>query len=158
MAKMSSPVVLRAASLTLSGTLQTIVGTVSTDNANASTGAAALGDAALAVVRMTYARHASSTTGRPIVRVDTSMDAPSTAAGSVSNWHPVMVIDGSSFSSGAVELYAEEQKLNPTASGSTTFATHPVAVSCAHWMRVRIYDVDTSNPGAVTNVAFGGAT
>lgn len=150
------PITLRAASLTLTGSLANVVGTVSTDNANASSGAVKLGLTTSAFVRMTYTRDGSSTTGRPIVAIDVSMDAPGTAAASVSNWQPVMLMDGASFSSGAIELYAEQQRLNPTASGASTFGTHLVNVEGANWMRVRLADVDGSNPGAVTNVAFGG--
>lgn len=151
-----NPITLRAASLTLSSTAQVVVGTVSTDNANATTGAVAIGSAQLVLVRVTYARHASSTTGRPVVRIDYSIDPPSTAPASVANFTPVMLMDSSSFSSGAVELYAESQRLNPTASGSTQFCSHAVNVACAHWVRVSISDVDGSNPGAVTNVVLGG--
>lgn len=156
MAKISSPIMLRAASLTLTGTAQTVVGTVSTDNAAASGGAVALGSATLAMLRMTYTRAGGSATGRPIVRMDVSMDAPTTTPASVSNWQPVLLLDASSFSTGAVELYAELQKLNPSAAGASTFGTHPVNVACAHWLRVQVYDVDAANPGAITNLAMGG--
>lgn len=150
------PITLRAASLTLTGSLATVVGTVSSDCANATSGAAKLGFTTAAFVRVSYTRHGSSTTGRPIIAVDVSMDDPSTAAASVANWQSVMLMDGTSFSSGAVELYAEQQRLNPTASGTTIFGTHLVNTEGAHWMRVRLADVDGSNPGAVTSVAFGG--
>lgn len=150
------PITLRAASLTLTGSLATVVGTVSTDCANATSGATKLGLTTSALVRVSYTRHASSTTGRPIIAIDVSMDDPSTAAASVANWQAVQLIDGSSFASGAVELYAEQQKPNPTATGTTVFGTHLVNVEGAHWMRVRIADVDTTNLGAVTAVTLGG--
>ncbi len=155
MAKLT-PITLRAASLTLTGSLATVVGTVSSDNANASSGAVKLGLTTAAFVRMSYTRHASSTTGRPIVAIDVSMDAPTTTPASVANWQPVMLMDASSFASGAVELYTEQQRLNPTASGTTVFGTHLVNTEGANWMRVRLADVDGSNAGAVTGVAFGG--
>lgn len=150
------PITLRAASLTLTGSLATVVGTVSSDCANATSGAAKLGFTTAAFVRVSYTRDGGSTTGRPIIAVDVSMDDPSTAAASVANWQSVMLMDGTSFSSGAVELYAEQQRLNPTASGTTIFGTHLVNTEGAHWMRVRIADVDGANPGAVTSVTFGG--
>lgn len=154
--KMTSPGIIRAASLTLTGTAATVVGTVSSDNANATSGAIQLGDLALVMLRCTYARAGGSATGRPVFRLDVSMDTPSTAAASVSNWQPVYTLDLSA-GSGVGELYAELQRANPTASGSTVFGTHPVNVSCAHWLRVQMYDVDNANPGAVTNLAFGGS-
>jgi hypothetical protein len=150
------PITLRAASLTLTGSLATVVGTVSTDCANSSSGAAKLGFTTSAFVRVSYTRHASSTTGRPIIAIDVSMDDPSTAAASVANWQTVQLMDGASFSSGAVELYAEQQRLNPTAAGTTIFGTHLVNVEGAHWIRVRIADVDSTNLGAVTAVTLGG--
>lgn len=154
--KMNSPGVIRAASLTLTGTAATVVGTVSTDNANATSGAIKLGALALVMLRCTYARAGGSATGRPVFRVDVSMDADTTAAASVSNWQPVYVADLSA-GSGVAELYVELHRANPTAAGSTVFGTHPINVSCAHWMRVQMYDVDNANPGAVTNLAFGGS-
>lgn len=155
----NGPGLLRTASLTpAAGALTTVLGSADGDNADSTTGAVLIGDLALLMLRMTYARHASSTTGRPIVRIDLSMDADDTAPASVANWQPVMLMDAASFSSGAVELYAEQQRLNPTASGSSTFGTHPVNVSCAVWVRVQVGDEDTANPGTFTGIAYGGAT
>ena len=54
------------------------------------------------------------------------------------------------------ELYTEQQRLNPTASGTSVLGTHLVNTQGANWMRVRLADVDGTNPGAVTAVAFGG--
>ena len=147
---------LRAASLVLTGTAATVVGTASTDNANASSGAVKLGALTLVMLRCSYARHASSTTGRPAFIVDVSMDAASTDAASVSNWQSVYLIDSSSFSSGAVDLYAETQLPRPSVTGTTVFGTHPVNVACANWLRVRMYDFDGTNPGTVTNLSMGG--
>lgn len=155
---LAGPGVIRAASLTpAAGAMTVVLGTVSTDNANSTSGAVLLESLALVMLRCTYTRHASSTTGRPIFRIDVSMDANTTAAASVSNWQPVYVADMSA-GSGAAELYAELQRPNPSAAGATVFGTHPVNVSCGVWMRVWVGDVDTSNPGAVTNIAFGGTT
>lgn len=155
---LAGPGVIRAASLTpAAGAMTVVVGTVSADNANSTSGAILLESLALVLIRGTYTRHASSTTGRPIVRVDVSMDAADTAPASVSNWQPVYLADVSA-GSGVAELYVELQRVNPTAAGATVFGTHPVNISCAPWMRVSIGDVDTSNPGAVTNLAFGGTT
>ena len=97
------PITLRAASLTLTGSLVAVVGTVSTDCASATSGAAKLGFTTAAFVRVSYTRHASSTTGRPILAIDVSMDDPSTAAASVANWQTVQLMDGASFASGAAE-------------------------------------------------------
>jgi hypothetical protein len=155
----AGPVVIRAASLTpAAGALTTVVGTVSSDAADATSGAIAMQAASVVVVRMTYTRHGSSTTGRPRVAIYGSIDAATTSAASVANWMPVMVLDSSSFSSGTVELYAEVQQLNPTAAGASTFGTHPVNVSWFPWMRVVVGDVDTTNPGAFTNICFGAST
>ena len=155
----NGPGLLRTASLTPAlGALTTVVGSADGDNANATTGAVSIGNLSLLMLRMTYARHASSTTGRPIVRIDLSMDAADTAPGSVANWQPVMLMDAASFSLGAVELYVEQQRLNPSASGSSTFGTHPVNVACAVWVRVQVGDEDTTNPGSFTGIAYGGAT
>lgn len=152
------PAVIRAASLTLTGTLANVVGTVSADNANATSGAVAIGALATLVLRVPYTRHGSSTTGRPIVRVYGSLDAEGTAAASVSNWQGVMLLDGSSFSSGAVELYPEQMKLNPSATGATVFSSHFINVSPFNWILVQLADVDGVNPGAVANLAYGGSS
>ncbi len=156
-AKISAPIMLRAASLTLTGTAQTVVGTVAaTDNANVTSGAIALGDAALVMLRCTYTRAGGSGTGRPIFRLDVSMDAPTTAAASVSNWQPIYLADVSA-GSGAAALYAELQGPLPSAAGATVFGSHPVNVACAHWLRVQCYDADGAAPGAITSLAMGGA-
>lgn len=157
MAKLS-PITLRAASLTLTGSLATVLGTVSTDNANATSGAASIGSLASLRLVCTYARHASSTTGRPIFEVDISMDAPSTAAASVSNWMPVTLLDSSTFSAGRIDAYAMQVSLAPSTTGSTTRGTPPIDVTGANWIRVRVYDVDNINPGAISALAFGGET
>lgn len=157
MAKIN-PITLRAASLTLTGSLATVVGTVSTDNANSTSGAASIGSLASLRLVCTYARHASSTTGRPIFEVDISMDASSTAAASVSNWMPVTLLDSSTFSAGRIDAYAMQVSLAPSATGSTTRGTPPIDVTGANWIRVRVYDVDNINPGAISALAFGGET
>lgn len=155
MLKISSPITLRAASLTLTGTAATVVGTVDGDNAASSGGAIRLGDAALVMLRCTYTRAGGSATGRPIFRLDVSMDAPSTAAASVSNWQPIYLSDVSG-GSGTASLYAELQAPQPSAAGVTVFGTHPVNISCAHWMRVQMYDSDAAAPGTVALIAMGG--
>jgi len=157
MAKIN-PITLRAASLTLTGSLATVVGTVSTDNANSTSGAASIGSLASLRLVCTYARHASSTTGRPIFEVDLSMDAPTTAAASVSNWMPVTLLDSSTFSAGRIDAYAMQVSLAPSTTGSTTRGTPPIDVTGANWIRVRVYDVDNINPGAISALAFGGET
>lgn len=155
--KLSSPIVLRAASLTLTSTLTTVVGTVSTDNANATSGAVALGKLGTVALRMTYTRAGGSATGRPSIKVWGSGDAPSTAAASVSNWQPVYLIDASSFSSGTVQTYGETQQPNPSATGASVFGTHVIDVSPFPWLMVQLADVDGVAPGAVTNLALLGA-
>lgn len=157
MAKIT-PITLRAASLTLTGVLTTVLGTVSTDNANATSGAASIGSLASLRLVCTYARHASSTTGRPIFEVDLSMDAPSTAPASVSNWLPAMLLDSSTFSAGRIDAYAMQVSLAPSVTGSTTSGTPPIDVTGARWIRVRALDVDSVNPGAINALAFGGET
>jgi hypothetical protein len=155
---LAGPGVIRAASLTpAAGAMTVVLGTADTDNANATTGAVRVESLALVMLRGTYARHASSTTGRPILRVDVSMDASTTAPASVSNWQPVYLADLSA-GSGVAELYVELQRVNPSTTGSTVFGSHPVNVTCGVWMRMWVGDVDTTNPGAVTNLAFGGTT
>ena len=157
MAKIA-PITLRAASLTLTGSLATVVGTVSADNANATSGAASIGSLASLRLVCTYARHASSTTGRPIFEVNLSMDPPSTAAASVSNWMPAMLLDSSTFSAGRIDAYAMQVSLAPSVTGSTTRGTPPIDVTGAYWIRVRAFDVDGANPGAISALAFGGET
>lgn len=156
MQKLNTPLPLRAASLTLTSALQTVVGTVSSDCANATSGAIKLGALAAVVIGMAYTRNAGSTTGRPSIVVDMSLDAPDTAPASVSNWQPLYILDGASFSAGAVQTYPEAQQPNPTASGTTVFGTHILNVSVAQWVRVRVVDVDTANPGSIANVRLGG--
>lgn len=87
----------RAASLTLTSSLVTVLGTASTDNANSTTGAIKLGDLSVVRLQCTYTSAAGSTTGRPIFAFDVSMDSPDTDAGSVSHWVPVYLIDASAF-------------------------------------------------------------
>ena len=153
-----NPIILRAASLTLPASLATVVGTVSTDAANGTSGAAAIGSLTSLRLVCTYTRHASSTTGRPVFAVDVSMDAPSTAAASVANWVPVQLLDNTTFSAGRIDGYAMAVSLAPSATGATTHGIAPTNVSGAHWIRVRMTDVDTTNRGAVTNLAVGGET
>lgn len=154
------PITVRAASLTLTGSLVVVVGTVSSDAANSTTGAVACGAAGLSAIRLacTYARHVSSTTGRPRFAVDVSMDARSTDAASVANWFPVTLIDSSTFASGAVDAFAMQVGLAPSATGSTTQGTPPLDVRAANWFRVRVLDVDGVNPGAISALSFGGVS
>lgn len=157
MAKIN-PITLRAASLSLSASLTTVVGTTSTDAANGTSGAAAIGSLTSLRLVCSYARHASSTTGRPVFAVDVSMDDPDTAAASVANWVPVQLLDNTTFSAGRIDGYAMQVSLAPSATGTTTHGIAPTDVRGAHWIRVRMTDVDTTNRGAVTNLAFGGET
>ena len=156
----ATPITVRAASLTLTGSLAVVLGTADSDAANATTGAVKISTAGLSAVRLvaTYARHASSTTGRPRFALDVSMDAATTAAASVANFVPVMLLDSSSFSSGAIDGYVMQVGLAPSASGSTTQGTPPFDVRAANWFRVRVIDVDAVNPGAISALAFGGVT
>lgn len=156
----ATPITVRAASLTLTGSLAVVLGTVDSDAANATTGAVACGAAGLSAIRLvcTYARDAGSVTGRPRFAVDVSMDARTTAAASVSNWFPVTLLDSTTFSSGAIDAFAMQVGLAPTAEGSTTQGTPPLDVRAANWFRVRAVDVDGVNCGAITSLAFGGVT
>lgn len=146
----------RAASLSLTGSLVTVVGTATGDNANSTTGAISLEALSSLVVQCTYARDAGSTTGRPIFAVDVSMDPPSTAAASVANFFPVALLDSSTFSSGRIDGYAYQFSLAPSVTGTTTPGTPPFNVAGAQWARIRMADVDGATPGTVTNVRFGG--
>ena len=147
---------LRAASQSLAATLTTIVGSAAGDNADSTSGAIKLGSLQYARLVCQYARHASSTTGAPVFAVDVSMDSPDTAAASVANWTPVYLLDGSSFTAGAIDGYPEAFAAKPTATGTTTRGTPMWDVRGAHWMRVRMADVDTTNRGAVTVLTMGG--
>lgn len=149
---------LRAASYSLTASLANIVGTVSSDAANATSGAIAIGSLQFARLSCEYTRHASSTTGAPVFAVDVSMDPPSTAAASVAHWNPVYLLDGASFATGAIDGYPEAFAAKPTATGTTTRGTPLWDVRGAHWMRVRMTDVDTTNRGAVTSLVLGGET
>ena len=151
-----NPITLRAASLTLTGSAVVVVGTVSTDEANATSGAFRLGELASMRLVCTYARDAGSTTGRPRFSVEVSMDAPTTAPASVGNWFPVTLLDSSTFSSGAIDAFAMSVGLAPSVTGSTTHGSPPFDVRGAQWVRVKVLDVDAAFPGAVTSLAFGG--
>lgn len=150
------PMIARASSLTLTGSLATVVGAASTDVANSTTGAIALGSATSVRAACTYARHGSSGTGAPIFAVDVSMDAPTTDPASVAHWVPVQMLDASSFSSGAIDSYPEAVAIKPSASGSTSRGTPPWDVRGANWVRIRMADVDGTNPGAITGLTVGG--
>lgn len=161
MAKIT-PLILRAASLSLPASLAAVVGTVSTDLANATTGAVSLGskNTGLQIIRLvcSYARNGGSVTGAPVFAVDGSMDLPDTAAASVSNWVPVYLLDNSSFSSGAIDGYPEAFAPKPSTTGTTTQATPPWNVQGYFWVRVRMTDFDAVNRGAITNLTMGGET
>jgi len=151
----------RAASLALTGSLVDVVGTVDTDNANATTGAVALGSMTRVRLQGTYTSAAASSTGRPIIAIDVSMDAPSTSPGSVGRWVPVQLLDNSSFSSGRIDGFAYQFSPKPTiATGAGavagSFGTPPFDVGGASWMRVRAADFDGVNPGAISALKFGG--
>jgi len=156
MSKILSPITLRAASLTLPASLATVVGTVSTDAANGTSGAVLIGSLSALRLVCSYARHGSSTTGRPIFAVDVSMDAPSTSPASVTNWCPIALLDTSTFTSGRIDGYAMAYSLAPRGSGTTIHGTPPLDVRGANWIRVRMADVDVTNRGAITNLAMGG--
>lgn len=151
------PASVRAASLTLTGSLAVVVGTVSTDNADATTGAVKLGDLSIIRLQCTYTRAGGSATGRPIFAVDVSMDDPDTAAASVSHWVPVYLIDTSAFPGTAyVGGYAYEFSPAPSVAGASSVGVPPVDVRAAQWFRVRVADVDGAAPGAVSALVFGG--
>lgn len=150
------PFTARAASLTLTGSLAAVVGSTAGDVANATSGAIKLGSLQYARLVCQYARHASSTTGAPVFAVDGSMDSPDTAAASVASWVPIFLLDGASFTAGAIDGYPEAFAALPTATGTTTRGTPLWDVRGYHWMRVRMTDVDTTNRGAVTVLTMGG--
>ena len=147
---------LRAASYSLTASLATVVGTAAADAANATSGAIKMGSLQYARLVCQYARHVSSTTGAPVFAVDVSMDSPDTAAASVANWTPVYLLDGSSFTAGAIDGYPEAFAALPTATGTTTRGTPLWDVRGAHWARVQMADVDVTNRGAVTALTMGG--
>ena len=150
------PFTARAASLTLTGSLAAVVGSTAGDVADATSGAIKLGSLQYARLVCQYARHASSTTGAPVFAVDGSMDSPDTAAASVASWVPIFLLDGASFTAGAIDGYPEAFAALPTATGTTTRGTPLWDVRGYHWMRVRMTDVDTTNRGAVTVLTMGG--
>jgi hypothetical protein len=146
----------RAASLSLTGSLVVVVGTVPSDLADATTGAIKL--QALSSLRLqgTYTRDGGSATGRPIFAVDVSMDPPTTAAASVSNWVPVYLLDNSTFSSGRIDGFVYQFSAAPSVTGATSQGTPPFDTSGAQWARVRMADVDGAAPGAIASLTFGG--
>ena len=150
------PFTARAASLTLTGSLAAVVGSTAGDVADATSGAIKLGSLQYARLVCQYARHASSTTGAPVFAVDGSMDSPDTAAASVASWVPIFLLDGASFTAGAIDGYPEAFAALPTATGTTTRGTPLWDVRGYHWMRVPMTDVDTTNRGAVTVLTMGG--
>jgi len=147
----------RAASLTLTGSLAVVVGTTSTDNADATSGAIALGSLERLRLQCTYTRAGGSATGRPIFAVDVSMDPRTTAAASVSHWVPVYLIDTASFPGTIpVDGYVYEFSPAPSVTGATSQGTPPYDVSGAWWARVRVADIDGAAPGAISALVFGG--
>jgi len=150
------PFTARAASLTLPAALATVVGSTAGDVADATSGAIKLGSLQYARLVCQYTRHASSTTGAPVFAVDGSMDSPDTAAASVASWVPIFLLDGASFTAGAIDGYPEAFAALPTATGTTTRGTPLWDVRGYHWMRVRMTDVDVTNRGAVTVLTMGG--
>lgn len=150
------PLTIRAASLTLTSSLAVVVGSTAGDLADPTSGAIKLGSLSIARLACQYAAHGSSATGVPKFAVDVSLDSPDTAAASVAHWTPVYLLDGSSFSAGAIDGYPEVFAAKPYASGTTSRGTPPWDVRGAHWMRVRVTDVDTANPGAISSLTLGG--
>ena len=157
MAKLS-PITLRAASYSLTASLATVVGTVSADAADATSGAVAIGSAQFVRLVCSYARNGASSTGAPVFAVDVSMDSPDTDPASVARWTPVYILDGASFAAGAIDGYPEAFAALPTTTGTTTRGTPPWDVRGAHWMRVRMTDFDDTNRGTVTLLSLGGET
>lgn len=158
MPKVLAPITLRAASLTLTGSLATVVGTVATDNADATSGAIRLGSMVAMRLACNYARAGGSTTGRPRFSVDLSMDSPDTAPASVSNWFPVMLLDNSSFTAGAIDGFAMAVSQGPSVTGTSVSSTPPIDVRGAQWARVRVLDVDGVAPGTIASLVMGGET
>ena len=148
----------RAASLSLTGSLVVVLGTVTTDNADATSGAIKLGSLTRMRLQATYTRAGGSATGRPIFAVDVSMDSPATAADAVSHWVPVYLIDTSAFP-GTVPVsgFVYEFSPAPSVTGATSQGTPPFDVSGAWWARVRVADVDGANPGTISSLIFGGS-
>lgn len=147
----------RAASLKLTGSLAVVVGTTSTDNADATSGAIALGSLERLRLQCTYTRADGSATGRPIFAVDVSMDPRTTAAASVSHWVPVYLIDTASFPGTIpVDGYVYEFSPAPSVTGATSQGTPPYDVSGAWWARVRVADIDGAAEGAISALVFGG--
>ncbi|MCH9835434.1 hypothetical protein K0U83_07210 [bacterium] len=153
----TGPIVLRAASLTLAAAsaFTNVVGTADGDNANATSGAVKLGALDLVTVRFSYTRGAGG--GAPIVRAYGSLDAITTAAASVSNWQPVLIMDSPTLSAGQVSLYPEAQELLPSVAGAAIFGTHPLNVTVFNWLLVQIAD-NNATPGAVTSIVLGGCS
>ena len=54
-----------------------------------------------------------------------------------------------------IDAYAMRVSLAPSTTGSTTRGMPPIDVTGANWIRVRVYDVDGTNPGAISALAFG---
>lgn len=158
MSKVLSPITLRAASLTLTGSLATVVGTVATDNANSTSGAIRLGAMTSLRVAATYFRNVLSTTGRPRFTVEVSLDAWDTAPASVANWTPVLLLDNSSFSSGAIDGFAMAFSQAPSVALTTRVGLPPIDVRGVNWARVRVLDVDGANPGDLSAIVMGGET
>ena len=149
--------VARAAALTLTGSLVTVVGTASSDLANATTGAIKLLALSSLVLQCSYARAGGSATGRPIFAVDVSMDPPTTDAAAESHWVPVYLLDNSTFSSGRIDGFAYQFSPAPSVTGTTSQGTPPFNVAQAQWARIRVADVDGASAGTITDLVFGGS-
>lgn len=151
-----TPITLRAASLSLPAALAAVVGTVSSDAADATSGAIRLGSLDMIRLVCAYARNGGSATGTPVFAVDLSFDAPDTTPSAVANWAPTYLLDAGSFVVGAVDGYPEAFAPKPSAAGTTTRATPPWDTRGAHWCRIRMADADAVNRGTITSLAMGG--
>ncbi len=93
---------------------------------------------------LTYTQHASSTTGRPRIRVDVSP----VASGDV--WFPLPIFDTSSFSAGSVDLLPLVAQPGPAAAGTSRFIWPDIALRHGVRFRFMVADVDAANPGTLT--------
>ena len=112
-------------------------------------------------VHVDYTRHALSTSGRPRIWIAVSRDAPpalgvamATAAAAVTHWTGLDIGDGSSFSTGAVEMYYEALEF-PTSSAATWVWTS-IDLEGYWWMQVWIMDMDSAHPGTCGVFLTGG--
>ena len=106
-----------------------------------------------AAVDVLYTANVGGGTGAPIIAVDLSRSPTTVVPTTDADWRPQLILDGSTFTAGAITAYTERCKpVSPTGAGTTFSTSWPdiIDTSCHFWLRVRMADVDGALPGTVS--------